>query len=138
MEEKEITDVGGRIKQIRKKAGVTQVEFSRVVGIKPSALTIYERNKRRVPDYVMRSICLSYGISDNWLRTGSGKMIDSIAERTGDRRRDLISYWCNTVIQGNMDTIQFRLLEQLCKLDNTNWKNLESFVELLHITKTSE
>lgn len=61
-----------RIKQIRKKAGLTQTEFGDRIGVKGNTITTYETGARIPSEPVIHSICREFNISEAWLRTGKG------------------------------------------------------------------
>lgn len=63
-----------RIKQIRKDNKMTQVEFGEKIGVKGNTVTNYETGLRNPTDAVVLSICREFGVNEEWLRTGNGKM----------------------------------------------------------------
>lgn len=65
-----------RIRIIRKNAGLTQAEFAERIGVKANTVTSYETGLRIPSDAVIISICREFSISESWLRTGEGKMLD--------------------------------------------------------------
>jgi transcriptional regulator with XRE-family HTH domain len=68
--------VNQRIYEVRRALGYTQEQFA--VGIKIS--TAYqghiERNERQVNDRMITAISMTYGVSEEWLKTGTGDMFD--------------------------------------------------------------
>ena len=65
-----------RIRIIRKNAGLTQAEFAERIGVKANTVTSYETGLRIPSDAVIISICREFSISESWLRTGEGEMLD--------------------------------------------------------------
>ena len=65
-----------RIKQIRKYFGLSQAEFGQRVGVKGNTIGNYEIGLRAPSDAVIFSICREFNISEPWLRTGEGEMLD--------------------------------------------------------------
>lgn len=63
-----------RIKQIRKQASLTQVEFGERIGVKGNTITNYENGLRNPTDAVILSICREFNVNETWLRTGKGEM----------------------------------------------------------------
>ena len=63
-----------RIKEIRKKKGLTQDEFGAKIGIQKSAVSKIERGENAVSDQVRLMICREFNIREEWLRTGEGEM----------------------------------------------------------------
>lgn len=67
-------DLKDRIKEVRKKFNLTQVEFGSKIGIRGNTVTNYESGLRVPSDAVILSICREFGINEEWLRTGEGEM----------------------------------------------------------------
>ena len=65
-----------RIRLIRKNAGLTQAEFAERIGVKANTVTSYETGLRVPSDAVIVSICREFNISESWLRTGEGEMME--------------------------------------------------------------
>lgn len=63
-----------RIKEIRKKNKLTQVEFGEKISVKGNTITNYENGLRTPSDAVIFSICREFGINEEWLRNGVGNM----------------------------------------------------------------
>ena len=75
----------GRIKQIRKKIGLTQVEFGERLGLKGNTITTYETGLRIPSESVIMAICREFGINRDWLETGTGEMMAQTDEEQLDR-----------------------------------------------------
>lgn len=65
-----------RIKQIRKHFNMSQTEFGQRVGVKGNTIGNYEIGLRAPSDAVIFSICREFNISETWLRTGEGEMME--------------------------------------------------------------
>lgn len=63
-----------RLKEVRKKIGLSQQDFSESINISESYLSKLENNARAVNDRVVQLVCLKYGVREEWLRTGAGEM----------------------------------------------------------------
>lgn len=63
-----------RIKEIREKSKLTQVEFGKRIGVKGNTITNYENGLRNPSDSVILSICREFNVNENWLRNGKGPM----------------------------------------------------------------
>jgi transcriptional regulator with XRE-family HTH domain len=66
-----------RIIEIRKVLGYTQKKFAEGIELSTSFLGGIESNHRKVNDRLIKIISLTYGASENWLRTGEGTMFDA-------------------------------------------------------------
>jgi len=69
-------EINQRVVKIRKKMGCTQKKFAEPLKISCSFQGEIETNHRRVNDRLMKMICLTYGVSEIWLKTGQGEMFD--------------------------------------------------------------
>jgi transcriptional regulator with XRE-family HTH domain len=69
--------INQRIVQIRKNLGYTQEQFAEAVKLSRSFQGEIEKKHRKVNDRLIKMICLTYGVSENWLKTGAGEMFDA-------------------------------------------------------------
>ena len=69
-----------RIKKVRKDAGLKQAEFAEKIGLKAGTVTSYETGLRVPSDAVVVSICREFGVSEAWLRDGTGPMYITMDE----------------------------------------------------------
>jgi len=67
---------GDRIKEIRHKLNIKQIDFIKPIGVHIQTLSKYENNKVEPGADVLRRIAVSFPISSAWLLTGEGE-IDS-------------------------------------------------------------
>lgn len=66
--------IGERIRLIRKHFGLNQTEFGERIGLKQTAIGLYENDQRGVADRTIILICEKYGVLEEWLRNGTGEM----------------------------------------------------------------
>lgn len=66
--------IGGRIKEVRKAAGLTQQKFAEAIGLKRNTVGNYEIELISPSDRTITDICRVFGVSEKWLRTGEGDM----------------------------------------------------------------
>ena len=62
-----------RIKQIRRELGLTQAEFASRIGLKQNSIALIESGKRNISNQAILSICREFGVSEEWLRYGTGE-----------------------------------------------------------------
>ena len=62
---------GERLKKIRKEHDLTQAEFGSRLGLSDSTIGMYEKNKREPGIEVLVSISKEFGVSLEWLLTGT-------------------------------------------------------------------
>ena len=82
-----------RIKYLRKTLDLTQQEFSDRIGVKRGAVANYEVGRNDPTDSVVALICREFGVSEQWLRTGTGEMFPprTRAQEIADFAADLLS-----------------------------------------------
>ncbi len=66
-----------RLKEIRKKLGLTQQEFANQLGVTFQAIGSWERGETTIPDVRAEQICYKFGIRLPWLLNGEGEMEDT-------------------------------------------------------------
>lgn len=64
--------IGTRIRELRKSRGLTQKQFADSLGIVQGFLSGIEQGKKPANITLLSAICHRYGVSEEWLRTGSG------------------------------------------------------------------
>lgn len=63
-----------RIRKIRRDLDLTQQEFADRIGIKRNTIANYETGRNEPVDSVVSLICREFGVSEEWLRNGTGEM----------------------------------------------------------------
>lgn len=63
-----------RIKELRKALKLTQVEFASKISIRQSTYAGYEAGKSKPSNPAIDNICKTFGVNEQWLRTGEGEM----------------------------------------------------------------
>ena len=66
-----------RLKELRKKLGLTQQEFADRLKIKRGAIANYEIGRNVPIDAVLSLISREFGVNLEWLRTGDGEMFNA-------------------------------------------------------------
>ncbi|MDR2661371.1 MAG: helix-turn-helix domain-containing protein [Treponema sp.] len=69
--------INERVIEIRKALGYSQQQFSEIIKLSRSCEAGIEIKRRKVNDRLVKMICLSYGVSEEWLKTGKGGMFDA-------------------------------------------------------------
>lgn len=62
--------IGQRIREIRKHYGLNQTDFGERIGLKQTAIGLYENDQRGVADRTILLICEKYSVREEWLRNG--------------------------------------------------------------------
>lgn len=111
---------GERIKQIRKNAKMTQVEFAKRIGVTQPAITKIENNGvNNITETMRKSICREFRVDPIWLSTGEGNMFI-------DQSVELIEMLDNLLHnESQLANTLFRMFAQYTIED---WKDLEHIV----------
>lgn len=81
-----------RLKELRKKIGITQQDFADRLGLKRNTIATYEIGKATPSDRVISDICTKYSVNETWLRTGEGEMFRQPSDEIGYYVEDLLEY----------------------------------------------
>lgn len=75
------TNVGNKIRELRKQAGLTQSELAGKLGISPSAVGMYEQGRREPDGDMLLRLCSVFGTtSDNLLGADESRMTREISD----------------------------------------------------------
>lgn len=80
-----MSEINDRIKEVRKAKGLTMEQFGARIGLGKSAVNKIEKGINGTTDQTMQSICREFNVSEVWLRTGEGQMLDDAADSILDR-----------------------------------------------------
>ena len=68
--------MNNRIKEVRQYFKLTLEEFGRRIGMTKSGLSKVERGENGTTDQTITSICREFNVNEEWLRYGTGSMLD--------------------------------------------------------------
>ena len=63
-----------RIGEVRKALGLTQAEVANDLKISRSHANAMELGNRKIPERIIKIICFTYNVNENWFKTGKGEM----------------------------------------------------------------
>lgn len=73
-----------RLKQIRKKLGLSQVEFAKKLGMKQGGYSDVERGKNKVSAAILLALQETFKVNPGWIRNGQGDIYtNAIAKHPG-------------------------------------------------------
>ncbi|MFO8144698.1 MAG: XRE family transcriptional regulator [Candidatus Syntrophosphaera sp.] len=81
--------IGDRLRSLRKKLKLTQVELAETLRIKASAISQMESNKIKPSLDTLKTLATVYGVNLHWLITGRGSMFDIIGDTRDSTERKL-------------------------------------------------
>lgn len=117
--------IGERLKKLRKSLNLTQQEFSDRLKVSRSNIATYEVGKNNPADAVINLICREFNVSEEWLRTGVGKMF---VERS---RADELSVFIDQLLKSEPDDIRRRFVTAISRLNTVELEALEKTALLL-------
>lgn len=107
-----------RIKEIRKKADLTQQEFADRLGIKRGAIANYELGRNIPIDAVISLICREFGVNEDWLRNGiEPKYIETPSSTMEQLKKEF-----------NLDEFGYNLVYEYLKLDQNQRDAVRKFL----------
>lgn len=122
-----------RLKELREAMGLNQTEFAKKLHLSPSNISNWERGAYAPGDPVIALICQTFGVSEVWLREGTGPMLvaNDPDERMADDFEDVLegkrSQKTRALIRTILDTPDYaiedfvdRLNEVMEELKNKN------------------
>lgn len=112
-----------RIKELRKALGLTQQKFADKIGVRQNTVAQYEMGRNVPIDSVINLICKEWGVSEVWLRDGTGEMF---IERTRD---EALAAFFGDVLAA--DDFRARLLSVMSRLSTEEWALLEQMAQKL-------
>lgn len=74
-----VNTIYDRIKEVRKSQKLTQQKFAERLGLKQNTIATYEMGKTEPSDRTVSDICREFGISEEWLRYGTGQMKSNVS-----------------------------------------------------------
>lgn len=83
--------IGHRIKQLRKSAKLSQVEFARRLSVTQSSISRYESLAGEPDTAFLAKLCERFHVNLNWLLTGEGEMYQQLVEIDASLLDDMIT-----------------------------------------------
>lgn len=108
-----------RIKLIRTTLKLTQQEFGERLGVSRDVIGNLEGDRVKPKDYFIKHMCEIFAIREDWLRTGSGNMLDS-AVVSPERLNEVLSIF-STLVPPFQD-YALQQIKELLKLQESTEK----------------
>ena len=112
-----MSGINNRIKEIRQSKGLTQSQFSEIIGLSRNYIALIEIGERVPSDRTISDICREFNVNEEWLRTGEGEMF-----KPKSRNEELFEFVTNAI--GEPTGIQAKLLSIMARLTDEQWKAL--------------
>lgn len=108
-----------RIATIISSVGITKSKFAERIKVSQAFVSQICSGARIPGDRTISDICREFGIREQWIRTGEGKMFTPIS------RDAEIAAFMGDVMHGESGDFRRRLIAVLAKLDASEWELLE-------------
>ena len=115
--------MGERIKKLRKYFDLTQKEFAERIGSTQNNIANYETGRRTPSAAAVNNICKTFGVAEEWLRTGEGEMIIPVTPEEN------IAAFVGEVLSNRDDNFKKRFINMLSSLNDDQWELLEVMVK---------
>lgn len=112
------TSIGDRIKLLRKGLDLTQALFAQKIGLKATAIGLYESGDRTVTERSIVTICQTFSVNEEWLRTGKGKMF----------KQDENTVVSQLSREYGLDDLDRRIIENYLQLDPEKRSVIKNYV----------
>lgn len=114
--------MNNRIKEIREAMNLSRAKFGDKLGLSGDVINNLERGRIEIKDDRILSICRTFNVNENWLRTGEGEMfiVSPIDEQ--------IATFIGRIQMDEKNNFKKRFISALSKLDESEWELIEKFV----------
>lgn len=111
-----------RIKQLRVKSELTQMQFAEKIGLSRNYIAMIEMGAREPSDRTISDICRVFGVSEAWLRDGTEPMY--VARSANEELAILV----NDLMSDADDSFRKRFISLMLMLPSEEWGKLETLV----------
>ena len=73
--------INQRVKAVRLALNLSQAKFAKSLSMSNGYIAGIELGHNNVNDRIVKLICFTYHVSENWLKTGEGEMFDEKPDR---------------------------------------------------------
>ena len=114
-----------RICTLRKSLNLSQTEFGSKIGVKQGSISAWESGGKSPSGSAIVSICQTFGVREEWLRTGAEPMM---VQRPKD---DVLTDFFNSVLDDQPDSIRRRFVAALSALTPEDWEAAAALMQKL-------
>ena len=114
-----------RIRSLRELLGLSQSSFGAKVGVKQNTVSSWEAGKITPNDSAVLNICQTFGIREEWLRTGEGPM-----EIPHSKDEALLKFF-TSVLKDQPESIRKRFISSLAAFTPEDWENAAALMQKL-------
>lgn len=115
--------INERIKAVRKHTGLSQTDFAERLGTTRGVITNLEFEKTTPNDPFIKLICREFNVSEDWLRTGEGEMMQKLT------RNQEIAEFMGRLMNDPDDAPRKRFISIVSKLTVEEWQLLDEIAK---------
>lgn len=108
-----MTTINERIKEVRQYLKLSQAKFAKNLCLSSGYIAGIELEKRRANDRIVRLISITYGVNEEWLKTGEGSMYDRASNARIEQAMKIFRE-----LKAEFQCHVLRLMENLIDLQN--------------------
>ena len=76
--------INQRIKELRLELGLSQAKFAKAISISNGYIAGLELGNRNVNDRLIKLICITFNVREEWLKNGQGNMFNEAPNQLAD------------------------------------------------------
>ena len=114
---------GERVKEVRRTQGLTLEKFGDRLGVTKQTISRIENGVNALTDQMAKAICREFGVSESWLRTGEGEMIEPTTPS-----EHLLAYVARISTEPDKE-FQIEFLTALSRMKPEQWEIVEDFLD---------
>ena len=107
-----------RVKELRKALGLSGEKFGESLGVKSPAIYKLENGTTKLTDQMIKLICLTYNVNEEWLRTGQGSMFNETKDE----------FLAELKRQHNLSDFQVELVKTYLELPDKDKDSIDKFI----------
>ena len=127
-----MTTINERFKFLRKQLKLSQEAFGQEIGLSRGEVNNIDRELTIPKDFTIQMICREFGVSEEWLRNGTG---DMFVPQTEDEE---LAKLVGELLQDETPEFKKKLVTLIMKMDDNELQRLQGYADFLVDKKESE
>ena len=114
-----------RIEKARKSLSMTRAAFGEKMGVSGDVINNLERGRVETKEHMIMLICQTFGVNEEWLRTGKGEMFLPTEFETDLAKMTL------DLLTGPSDSFKNRAIMLMAQMTDAEWAVVENLLSRL-------
>ncbi|WP_018659874.1 helix-turn-helix domain-containing protein [Allofustis seminis] len=107
-----------RVKLLRETLGLSGEKFGESLGVGRMAISQIETGKNNLTDQMLKLICYTYNVNEDWLRTGQGEMFNQTKDE----------FLADIQKQYSLSDFSISLIKRYMELPAENRSTIDEFI----------